>query len=205
MNSIYKSIALLSLAFSLVVSGPVSAQSKRTALKPPVVVILDTRAIQHNSTAGKSLQVFIKTRRKLHKSRIAAEEKLLRTAWEELTRQRSILAPQAFQQRERAFRTKETAAKRKVAALEQALNYELRVTLAAVSKIVDQKMRPILDKIVKAKGIDIIMMKQGLVYAGVNYNITTEVLKELNKKLPKLDVEAVSKKAKAKNKNKNKK
>jgi hypothetical protein len=63
-------------------------------------------------------------------------------------------------------------------------------------------MRPILDKIVKAKGIDIIMMKQGLVHAGVNYNITTEVLKELNKKLPKLDVEAVSKKAKNKNKNK---
>ncbi len=200
MNSIHKSIVALSLALTLMAPGAVSAQSKRIVLKPPVVVILETREIQRNSVAGKSLQVFVNARRKVHKSQIAIEEKLLRTAWEELTRQKSILAPQAFQSRERAFRAKEAAAKRKVAVLEQALNNELRVTLAAVSKIVDQKMRPILDKIVKTKGIDIIMMKQGLVHVGENYNITNEVLKELNKSLPKLDVESLSKKAKNNNK-----
>jgi Skp family chaperone for outer membrane proteins len=202
MNSISKWITALLFVSLLMATGPVLAQSKQPPLKPPVVVMLDTQEIQRTSAAGKSLQVFVDARRKLHKSRLVAEEKILRKEWDELTRQRSILAPQAYQQRERAFRTKETAAKRKVAALEQALNYELRVTLAAVSKILDQKMRPILDKIVKAKGIDIIMMKQSLVYVGVKYNITAEVLQEVDKSLPTLDVEAVSLKAKKKQKKK---
>lgn len=175
-----------------------------TRLTPPIVATLDMRAVTRDSAAGKSIQSYVNARRKIQKDRIAKEEQSLRAAWDELSRQRSILSPQAFQQREREFRTKEASAKRNIAQGEQELQRELRATLTEARRLVDSTLRPILDKLIAAKGIDIIVASQDLIYTSAKYDLTKQVLRELDKKLPRLDVKALAAKAKAKQNRKKK-
>lgn len=173
-----------------------------TRLAPPVIATLDMRVVTRDSAAGKSIQAYVNDRRKVQKDRIAKEEQALRAAWEELSRQRSILSPQAFQQRERDFRTKEATAKRNIAQGEQELQRELRATLTEARKLVDRNLRPILDKLIAAKGIDIIVATQDLIYTSSKYDLTKQVLRELDQKLPRLDMRALTAKAKANQKKK---
>lgn len=188
-------IAFFALTWSAAV--PAMAQDGKKGLKPPVVAILDMRVVNRESKSGKAVQTFINAKRKTHKDLIAKEEKALRSAWEELSRQRSVLSAQAFQARERAFREKEAAAKRKIAGLEQQLQADMRGTLIEVDKVVGEKIRTIIDKIIAATGIDIIMNRQDLIYVPGDspYNITSEVLRELDKALPTLNVQALANKA----------
>ncbi len=195
MNLTAKIFLFLCLALVWLAPMPVQAQAANQRLKAPVIAILDMRVVKRDSISGKAVQAFLNGKRRAHKDLIAAEEKALRSAWEELSRQRSILSPQAFQVRERAFREKETAAKRKIVALEQALQRDLRATLIEVDKIVGEKMRPIIDQVIESKGIDIIMANQDLIYAKATYNITGEILKGIDKVLPSLDVQALANKA----------
>ncbi len=186
----------LSLCFVLVwlAPMPVQAQTTNQRLKAPVIAILDMRVVKRDSISGKAVQSFLNSKRRAHRDLIAAEEKALRLAWEELSRQRALLSPQAFQAREQAFRKKETAAKRKIVALEQAWQRDLRVTLIEFEKILGEKMRPIIDKVIESKGIDIIMANQDLIYAKAKYSITGEILKGIDRVLPSLDVQALANK-----------
>jgi Skp family chaperone for outer membrane proteins len=188
----YFLLFLLAVAFA----HPMVAARAQNALKPPVTAILDMRIILRDSIAGKAWQDYYNAQRKSHKDQIAAEEKALRTAWDELNRQKSILAPQAFQTRERSFKEMEAAARRKIGAMEQELSRSLRATLAEVRKAMDEKLGPILDQMVKDRGIDMIIANQDLIFFRKDYDVTGEVLQRLNKALPRLDVPALAAKAK---------
>ncbi len=177
--------------FGVTVPSGAFAQSK-----VPKTAVLDMRAVLRDSVAGKTWQDYYNAKRKEHKDRIAAEEKNVRAAWDELNRQRSILAPQAFQVRERAFRDLETAARGRVGVAEQQLARELRATQAEVRKIMDAKLEVILEEMIKERGIDIIIAKDDLVFSRKEFDLTAEVMKRLNAALPKLDVAALAAKAK---------
>lgn len=176
--------------------APAKAQAK---LEPPVIAVLDMRVIMRESAAGKAWQAYYNSKVKAHKDQIAAQEKALRPAWEELQRQRTILAPQAFQQREREFREKEATVNRKIATNEQELGVELRNTFNEVRQVIEGRLRPIRDQIVAEQGIDMIFLfSPDLNYVTKAYNITGTVLERLDKSLPKIDISALAKKAKKK-------
>jgi outer membrane protein len=193
MNSLRRMILALFCAVLFGISVPADTFAQN---KVPKTAVLDMRAVLRDSTAGKSWQDYYNAKRKEHKDRIAAEEKSVRAAWDELNRQRSILAPQAFQVRERAFRDLETAARGRVGVAEQQLARELRTTQAEVRKVMDAKLEVILEQMIKERGIDIIIAKDDLVFSRKEFDLTAEVIKRLNAALPKLDVAAIAAKAK---------
>lgn len=164
--------------------------------KAPVTAVIDMRVVQRDSIAGKAWQDYYNAKRKTFKDQIGVEEKAVRSAWDELSRQRSILAPQAFQARERAFREMEAAASGRIRVLEQQLTREMRATQAELGKEMDSALAPILEKIIKAKGIDIIVKKDDLIFVRKEFDLTPEVLKQLDKALPNLDISALAAKAK---------
>jgi Skp family chaperone for outer membrane proteins len=189
-------ICFLLFLLAVAIAHPVDAARAQNSLKPPVTAILDMRIILRDSIAGKAWQDYYNAQRKSHKDQIAAEENALRKAWDDLNRQKSILAPQAFQTRERSFKEMEAAARRKIGAMEQELSRSLRATLAEVRKAMDEKLGPILDQMVKDRGIDMIIANQDLIFFRKDYDVTGEVLRRLNKALPRLDVPALAAKAK---------
>lgn len=195
----YITVFLISAMLLAPVSAP-RAQSSSANLKPPVIAVLDMRVIQRESIAGKAWQKYYDARVKAHKDRIAAEEKELRPAWDELQRQRSIMAPEAFKQRERQFREKEAAVNRKIQAAEQELTGQLRDTFNELRKVIEGHLRPIRDQIVQERGIDMIFLySPDLNYVSSSYDITDPVLERLDKRLPKVDIPALAKKAAAQN------
>ena len=199
MRSVIRVLAAALATVALWSAAPVNAQSADAKLAPPVIALLDMRVVMRESHAGKAWQAYYNSKVKQHKDNIAAEEKALRPAWEELQRQRAIMAPQAFQQREREFREKEAAVNRKIAGAEQEMTIELRSTSDQVRHAIEEKLRPIRDRIVAERGIDIIFLASpDLSYVSKPYDITPIVLERLNKSLPKLDVRGLAKKAKKK-------
>jgi outer membrane protein len=190
-------VSVFVLALALLAPGTVSAQQgSKGKLKPPVIAVLDMRVIMRESIAGKAWQAYYEKQVKGHRDEIAAMEKQLRPAWDELQRQKTILAPQAFEGREREFRQKEAAANGQLARDEQQLSQHLQRTFHEVQRVVLGKLRPIRDRIVAEKGLDmVIFMNPDMNYLAPRYDITREVLVELNRALPKLDVQALAKKA----------
>ncbi|HEX9807976.1 MAG TPA: OmpH family outer membrane protein [Alphaproteobacteria bacterium] len=179
------------------VAVPLSAHGqqkpKGAPMKAPVIAVLDMRVIMRDSAAGKSIQTHVDAKRKVYRERIAGEEKEIRSAWEALSRQRSILSPEAYQQRERQFREREATVKRKIAEVEQELNRELRGTLVEAKKIVDQHLQPVLEGLIQERGIDLILPKQELIYTSNTHDITSETLKRLDGRLPRIDMKSLGK------------
>lgn len=191
---------VLTAAMLLAPASAVKAQQPGAdGLAAPVIAVLDMRVIMRESVAGKAWQKYYNSQVKAHKNEIAAKEKALRPAWEELQRQRSIMAPDAFKQREREFREKEAAANREIQASEQELTVSLRNTFNEVRQVIEGHLRPIRDQIVKERGIDMIFLySPDLNYVSEPYDITKTVLTRLDRRLPKIDIPALAKKAAAK-------
>lgn len=190
-------VSLFVLALALLAPGVASAQQHgKGKLKPPVIAVLDMRVIMRESNAGKAWQAYYEKQVKGHRDEIASMEKQLRPAWNELQRQKTILAPQAFAGRERAFRQKEAAANSKLATDERKLSQHLQRTFHEVQRVILSKLKPIRDRVVAEKGLDmVIFMNPDMNYLAPRYDITQEVLVALNRALPKLDVPALAKKA----------
>ena len=195
MNNLRRVLAAFVIALFL--TAPLSAAQAQSAPRAPIIAVFDSRVILRDSIVGKSWQEYFNSRRKAHKDAIATEEKKLRTAWDELNRQRSIMAPQAFQARERSFRDMESAAKGRIAEMDQDVGRRLRATLGEVQKRMDSKLGPIVDQIVKERSIELILPAQGIaLLVRKDLDITPEVLKRFDKALPKLDIQALAAKVK---------
>ncbi len=185
------------LAVTLSLLAPATAHAQDKKLKAPVIAVLDMRVIMRESHAGKAWQVYYNKEVKAQKEEISSMEKELRPAWEELQRQKTILAPQAFQTREREFRQKEASANSRISSAEQQRGQNLQRTFHEVQQVIFNKLRPIRDKIVAEKGIDmVIFLNPDINYVAGRYDITKEVLTQLDRDLPKLDVPAIAKKVK---------
>lgn len=197
MNQIRHMLIALWCVATLGVFVPAGAFAQAQS-KPVVIAVLDMRVIHRDSLAGKAWQDYYNARRKELKDKIGNEEKTVRAAWDELNKQRAILAPQAFQARERSFREMEAAANGRVRSLEQDVARDLRGAQAELGKVLDEKLAPILEGIIRGRNIDLILRKDDLVFMRKELDLTPEVLKQLDKALPKLDVKSLVAKAKAK-------
>lgn len=174
--------------------APVFAQAP---LKAPLVAYIDMREIMRDSAAGKTVQDYFNGKRKALREQIGAEEKKVRAAWDELNRQKSILAPQALQARERSFRELEAAARGTAAKLDQDFARDLRAVQAEFQRVVNEKLNVIFNALMSEKGIDLIVANEAVVMARKEYDVTPDVLKRLNKALPKVDIKALAAKAAA--------
>ena len=195
MNNLRRVLAAFLIALFL--TAPLSVAQAQSGPRAPIIAVFDSRVILRDSIVGKAWQDYFNSKRKAHKDAIATEEKKLRTAWDELNRQRSIMAPQAFQARERSFRDMESAAKGRIGQMDQDVGRQLRATLGEVQKRMDSKLGPIVDQLVKERSIELILPAQGIaLLVRKDLDITPEVLKRFDKALPKLDIPALAAKVK---------
>jgi Skp family chaperone for outer membrane proteins len=181
------SLFLVAVIFASSVVYPAVAQQGKKAparLSAPVVAVVDMRSVMRESLAGKSIQTqFDKLRRQFQKE-IDKEEKSFRAAREELTRQRSILAPEALRQRQARLEQRFAALQRSM----QVRKKELEGTVADARRVLNRHLQKVFEKMIKDRGIDIIIAKRQLVYIGPAFDITKATLKRLNKRLPRVAI-----------------
>ena len=108
----------------------------------------------------------------------------MRAAEQELVRQQSILAADAFTQKRREFEAQLAEVQREVQArtreLDQAFDHGLKEFERAVIDIISE--------LSATHGYNLVFARQQIVYADSDLNISQQVLELLNQRLPRVEV-----------------
>ncbi len=148
------------------------------------VAILDLASIRRDSLVVNNIREQIETFREDFRKKIQKEEVALKAANQNLAKKRNILTPEGFSKERRQFQQKVTALQRLVQQSKQALDQTRSTAMLEVEKILNQ----IITKIALDRGINIILRRDVTILASRSLEITTDVLTELNAKLPKVNV-----------------
>jgi outer membrane protein len=177
-------VAIVTVAGGIAVPGH-SAMAQAAAENVPLVVgTLDLQAILKKSKAGQSLEQALLAKSKAINAEIGKTEQGLRAKRQQLEQQRSSLPPADFQaklaQLEKEFDALRKSASVKRRELQEARNKGLE----QISKSLDGVIRSIAEK----RGLTLVINKSLVVLAAENWDITTEVQKGLDAKLPKVSI-----------------
>jgi outer membrane protein len=189
------------LLISVALVGPLRAQSP--PLPAPVILIVDLQQILQDAKAAKGGQAIINQEYSSYTKEVAQQEDELQKARAELERQRTVLAPDAFNTRARDLQQRYDELGQVVQgrrqSLQQSLNEAmLQVKNAALSVIAD---------IVKERKANLVIEKQAVVFEADGMDVTADAVARLDQKLasvpvnlPKPDGEGAAKPADRKKK-----
>ena len=181
--------------------GPLWAQS--APLPAPVILIVDLQQILQDAKAAKGVQAIINQEYSSYTKEVAQQEDELQKARADLERQRTILAPEAFNTRARDLQQRYDELGQVVQgrrqSLQQSLNEAmLQVKNAALTVIAD---------IVKERKANLVIEKQAVVFEADGIDVTADAVARLDQKLasvpvnlPKPDGEGAAKSADRKKK-----
>lgn len=162
---------------------PAVAQAAQNNI-PLVVGTLDLQTILKKSKAGQSLEQALLAKSKAINAEIGKTEQGLRAQRQQLDQQRSSLPPADYQaklaQLQKDFDKLRTTASAKRKELEAARNKGLE----QISKTLDAVIRDIAQK----RGLTLVINKSLVVMAAENWDITADVQKGLDAKLPKVSI-----------------
>jgi len=150
----------------------------------PVVAIVDVPGVVRQATAAKSVRQQIDGIRQTYESEVAQIEQQLREADQELSRQRSLLSPEAFAEQRRAFERRFAEAQRSV----QTRQRQLEQSYGNALRQIEGKLIDIIAAIAKGRAINLVLGKTAIVIADPQYDLSKEVLQRLDVEMPSVSV-----------------
>ena len=146
--------------------------------------VLDLNRVLLDAKAAKSAAEEIdKIAQEIEKELIKSDEKMINEQ-NKLIEAQSIMAPEAFELKRKEYEEKV-----------QNYNIERQDKLISVEKLIEtsrneilDKLKPILEEMSESKGITVILEKGTVLLNAETMDITDEVIKALNKKLPKIEI-----------------
>lgn len=186
MQSLIKTaIALAALAVSAL-PGLAQAQAAGGGKVPPAIIaVIDSQRVNREAAALKNARQQLEQFRFNFQSEIAKEEEKLRAEEQEIARQRSVLAPEAFEQRRQAFQSKVVDLQKRI----QERSQSLEKMLNGVREQVTLQVIEILRGLATERGFNMVLDRaQVQIYIGDSIDITPEVLKRLDQRLPTVKV-----------------
>lgn len=148
------------------------------------IAVLNIQEIMRESTAAKSVKATLESQQKSFQGEMTTKEQALMTKEKDLAQQRSVLSPEEFEKKVQEFRTQATNAQKEVQSKKAKLDKAFADALAEIQKsVVD-----IVTEQAKSKQLDAVFPTSQLLYAEPSLDITAEVLAELNKRLPRVQV-----------------
>ncbi len=175
------SILFVALAMQSVFIPQAAAQTASA----PRFAILDVKRVLRDSLAAKGLNNEIEKLRNVYQTELRKQEEDLRSADQELSRQRTILSSEVFAQKRQELERRVATLQRDVQVRKRALDISFAKGLSQIQA----EMAKIAAKIAEDKGLDLIFSKATVVIVKPEFEITTEVSKRLNKRLPAVAVE----------------
>ena len=154
------------------------------SIPPAVIAVVDMERIFQNAKAARSAGAQVKSFYDAGLAEITAREEELRQDQQELARQRALLSPEAYGQRERAFRGNVSALDARRRELDRLLqNLRTRGEIAIRRTLV-----PIFAELSQARGITIIVGRTQIMFAVRSIDLTEDVLVRLDEELPEVDL-----------------
>jgi len=171
---------LAAMVVSAVPAAPAQAQSAT-----PNFAIIDVQRVLRESLAVKGLNKKIENLRNVYQAELRKQEEDLRGADQELTRQRTILSSEIFAQKRQELERRVASLQRNVQVRKRALDRSFAKGLSQVQAEVARIAAGIADEM----QLDLIFSKATVVIVKPEFEITGEVSKRLNKRLPAVSVE----------------
>ena len=151
----------------------------------PKIVVLDRAAIMTFSKAGQDIAKQIQAYSTQAKADLQNQGRALETEERTLQQQVAILAPDVKAKRIAAFQAKQQALQAQV----QKKDEQMRYAFAQARQQMEGKLGPILQGLVKARGANMVLDKQAVVFATQGgFDITGDAINQLNQQLPTLKV-----------------
>lgn len=148
------------------------------------IAVVDYQRLLRDSSAAIDIRAQVERRRKVYLEQITAREQELRVANDELTRQRTILSPEAFALKRREFEERVAEAQKfaqtRKRELDQAYDYGIRRVREAVAEIIAE--------LAKERGFNLVFTRKQILYVEPALNISDEIILRLNERFPKVAV-----------------
>lgn len=149
------------------------------------IAVVNIQTIMRDSTAAQSVREQLESKQKEYQAQIAKKEQSLQTEEKELAKQRGVLAKEAFEGKVEAFRKKATSTQQEVAKKKQKLDNGFEGALNDIQKSVSD----IITELAAEKKFDVAVPTTQVLYAKPTMDISDDVLKRLNERLPKVKVD----------------
>jgi len=182
-------IAVL-LASSLSSQAQVASQKKAKGSPYVNVAIIDIVEIRRASKVVKNITKQIDAYRTKFQEEIKKEEAELRKSNQELSRQRTILSPEAFAEERRKFEQRLVEVQRKVQERRQTLDRAFNNAMRAV----ENKLSKIVTRLAEKKKLGLIFRRDQTVLAVDELSITKDALVILDKEMPTHNIPDLTKK-----------
>ncbi len=166
-----------------VVQSP-AASAKGESLKAPVVAVVDVQRVMQESIASKAIQKTIESQRDAYQKEIQALEDKLQSAENELRKQQTVLAADAFAAKRRDFEKQVADVQRTVQTRKRSLDTAFNDAMGQVQKVMLDNVQAIADE----RGVNMVVPRNLLVLFSSNLDVTDAVLERLNKQLPSVTV-----------------
>jgi Skp family chaperone for outer membrane proteins len=187
-TTLHFSAILLAMLAGFAIAGPASAQSAKSAASSggPVerIGVVDVQKILRDSSATRAIRPQLDKMKNNYQAQFKKEEDELRAADQDLERQRAILSPEAFNEKRNEFQKRANELQRKVQEARQLLDESLGNAMG----IVQDRLRDVLIQVRDEHKLQLILFRSAVIAMEPRFDITDEVLKRLNQKLPSVTV-----------------
>lgn len=172
------------LGIAAVVMHLTAFGSHAADIPPATIAVLDYQTVLRTCAACQQIRQKVESYREEFQNEIAGEETRLKRAEQALQQQRTILSPEAFEEKRRKFErdvidTQRTAQDR-IRQLERTFN--------VAQAQVQEAIIPIVQDMTRKMGFNVVVDKSQVLFARRQLDITEEVLKELDARLPRVEV-----------------
>jgi Skp family chaperone for outer membrane proteins len=148
------------------------------------VIVVDTQRVIHESKAGKAIEAQLQQRFAAYQKDFAKQEAELKSNRQALQKQQSILAQDAFTAKAKEFDMHVGEVGRSEKQAQRAL---LIAQNEAMAKEIGA-IREILEEIAKKRGANLVLDRAAVMFFDVAFDVTDEVLKRLDEKMPTFTV-----------------
>lgn len=181
----------LTLAGAVVLAGlcgpAVAASGQGTENVPsPKIAVIDVQAILRDSAAAKSVRVQRDELLQRYQNEFSKEEDALRNSQRELERQRTLVSPEALEEKSRAFQKQVADFQRKVQDHRRALEESYTEAMGELQKALIK----VTDEIAQETGSNMVVIRTQVFLFDPKMDITDTAMDRLNKRLPSVDLPA---------------
>jgi Skp family chaperone for outer membrane proteins len=179
-----RSLLMTTCAVALLAFSTPALAADATPTATATIAVVNIQSVMRDSTAAQNVREQLEAKQKGFQAEISKKEETLQKEDKELTKKRSVLSKDAFEEKARAFRVKATEVQKEVQQKKSVLDGAFERSLAEIQKSVTE----VIGEMSKEKGFVLAVPTSQILYSDSKLDISAEVLARLNKKLPKLDV-----------------
>jgi outer membrane protein len=161
-----------------------SAPTQALAAPTVTVIVVDPDRILQESKVGKSVQAQIQEKASSYQKNVSQQEQELYSERQEIEKQRSILAQDAFAVKAKEYEQKVAEAGKKAQNAEREIAQGRNQALGRIINSIEE----IVQEIAKERNANLVVTKQSVMFFDPSFDVTEETVKRLDKVLPSLTV-----------------